>query len=123
MRGRPPFKPTRHHRRRVELMAGEASEEVIAKLIGINADTLRKHFSNELQFGRARVLADNLDRLDRQAAKGNTAAAKALIARKDLVAPDQPPKEPKLGKKEQADADAVEAATGTSWRELTERVH
>jgi len=107
-------------RRRVELLIGETSEEVIADLLGISRGTLRKHFARELEHGRMRVLADNLERLDRAASKGNVAAAKALVARKDVTPPSvpMPAGREKLGKKEEADIAAQTAEQGTGWANL-----
>lgn len=114
---RPPFNPTRKQRRRVELLIGETGEEEIADLLGISRGTLRKHFKRELSHGRMRVLADNLERLDRAASKGNVAAAKALVARKDLAPPGTPaqPRAEKRGKKQEAEIAAQMAEEGTGW--------
>lgn len=103
-------------------MVGEASLDVLARLIGVSEPTLHKHFADEIQFGRARVLADQLSRLDKASRKGNVAAAKALAARKDqlpqkAIAPEGKPA-PKLGKKEQALANAETAERDTNWSDL-----
>jgi AraC-like DNA-binding protein len=118
-RGRIPFKPTRRQRRRVELLAGEASEVAIAQQLGVSLPTLRKHFAAELEFGRLRVLADALERLDRAAAKGNVSAAKALVARKDPLRPATTDREGvRLGKKAEAEAEALAPVEDEKWAGL-----
>ncbi|MGE0289275.1 MAG: hypothetical protein AB7I42_26630 [Bradyrhizobium sp.] len=65
---------------------------------------------DELAFGRDLKIADNLERLEKAASKGNVAAMKHLATRFDLaperMAPMRPPKQEKLGKKAQAQVDA-----------------
>jgi DNA invertase Pin-like site-specific DNA recombinase len=49
-RGRPPFVPTEQQRHTVEvLVAHGVAERVIAKVLGIDRNTLRKHFRDELR--------------------------------------------------------------------------
>ena len=58
-RGRPPFKPNDEQREmvRVWIMAG-CSQQTIAKAMGINPDTLKKHFSEEIDDGKDFVLGN-----------------------------------------------------------------
>jgi len=52
--GRPPYKPTIETRRIVEEMKFcGGSENTIARALGIDPDTLRKHFTDELADGHA----------------------------------------------------------------------
>jgi AcrR family transcriptional regulator len=116
------FKPTTRERRRVELLIGEISEDAIAETLGIARGTLRKHFASELRLGYARVLADNLERLDKAASKGNVAAMRALLARKaelpapagDSAAAEQAHSSRKLAKK------AKRAGVGTAWQDFVD---
>lgn len=58
--GRPAFEPTEHERKQVEALSGYGlSQEHISALIrdGINLDTLRAHFKDELLKGKAKANA------------------------------------------------------------------
>lgn len=58
--GRPAFEPTDHERKQVEAMSGYGLPiEQIAVLVrdGIDTDTLRKHFAQELISGKAKANA------------------------------------------------------------------
>jgi AcrR family transcriptional regulator len=73
--GRPPFQPSMAMRRQVETARfGGASLEAIARSLNISPATLRNHFAEEIEFGHARKLAQNLSRLDKAASKGSVAA-------------------------------------------------
>lgn len=110
--------------------AGGMAHEEIATALGIARNTLEKHFELELSTGANRRRLEWLMAMDRAARKGNVAAQKALLATTPRLgvspvpkgveegAGAQPPKAPKLGKKEQAQAEAVTAARGTSWDEI-----
>ena len=119
--GQPAFKPTKKHRDQVKLyMAGGISEPVIAHRLGICQNTLRKHFADELHFGRDMKVADNLDRLERAADDGNVTAMKhldvkfgATAAQHAFTAPEARP--PAIGKKEAAQLAAEKAGVGTEW--------
>ena len=109
-RGRPAYLPTDKDRRIAEALAGWAiPQERIARVIGIDAKTLRKHFPDELDVGSAKLeaqLAQNLLRIaqgnDRQAL---IATIFALKSRFGWVEASSEPKEP-LGKKQQRQANA-----------------
>ena len=76
--GRPAFEPTDAERKQVEAMSGYGLPlEQIAILIrdGIDADTLRKHFSTELQSGKAKANAQVGKTLFQKAMAGDTTAA------------------------------------------------
>ena len=103
-RGRPPYQPTDKDRRVVEMMAGWAMpEDRIAKVIGIDPKTLRKHFAQELDVGHAKLeaqLAQNLLRIaqgqDRQSL---IATMFALKTRFGWVEQQPPARELAPGKK------------------------
>lgn len=119
MVGRPPHKPTKATRRRVETLIVSMSEERIARLIGISRTTLRAHYADELSLGRDRVQAETEEALRRGVEAGKPAAIRIQLQR--LAAPraaggdDAAPRPDKLGKKEQAALDATTAGDGTEW--------
>lgn len=118
-RGRPPYQPSDKDRRVVEMMAGWAMlEERIAKVLGIDPKTLRKHFAQELEVGHARLeaqLAQNLLRIaqghDRHAL---IATIFALKSRFGWVEQPPPAREEAPGKKEAMMDAARRAMTGSS---------
>ncbi len=74
--GRPAFEPTAEQIYSVELMASIGLTHVqIAGALGICDKTLRKHFSEQLEHGRARTITTVADSLMRQAIAGNMQAA------------------------------------------------
>lgn len=77
--GRPPYKATIEARQRVEEMkfCGE-SDNVIARALGIDPDTLRKHFEDELQDGHAQRRSEVIGLMFDAARKGNVSAMKRL---------------------------------------------
>lgn len=105
--GRPPYKPTIETRRIVEEMkfCGE-SENTIARALGIDPDTLRKHFVDELADGHAQRRKEVVGLLFETARKGNVAAIKKLeelgraAGAAEAVEKRARP-EPKRGKKEE----------------------
>lgn len=115
-RGAPEFKPTKAQRDDVRLYAaGGMAEPAIAAVIGICQNTLRKHFADDLEIGRAYEVAANLTRLRKAAKKGNVSAMKFLHAHFAAAAgagkQGGGTKAP-LGKKEVAAQEAEGAATG-----------
>lgn len=98
----------------VERMAscGE-SEETIARAFDITVDALRKTFDDELKNGAARQRRAVIDMLYKNAEGGNISAQKRLeeMQREALIPPGTLPVSrqggSKLGKKEQAIADAM----------------
>ena len=75
--GQPPFKPTDAERKQVEAMSGYGLPiEQIAVLVrdGIDADTLRKHFAQELVSGKAKANSGVGRTLFQKAMGGDTAA-------------------------------------------------
>jgi len=76
--GRPAFQPTDAERKQVEAMSGYGLPiEQIAVLVrnGIDADTLRKHFAQELISGKAKANGQVGKTLFQKAMAGDTAAA------------------------------------------------
>lgn len=136
-RGRPPHLPTQKNRNKVMLLqALDWSAERIAKALGITTPTLRKHYFRELRAraeARQRVEGALLARLWEKVDAGDVGAMKAfrqVLDRHDLVnghaafagteipRPLPAPAKPeRLGKKEQAVADAATAGAGTAWGE------
>jgi hypothetical protein len=117
--GRKAFKPTAVQRRKVtNAAAGGMAHEEIAVALGICRNTLEKHFEKELSTGALGRRMEVLDAMARTALKGNVSAQKSFLAMTPTLA--APPAEPErsVGKKEQANADAVTAATGTDWADL-----
>lgn len=75
--GRPAFEPTDAERKQVEAMSGYGLPiEQIAILVrgGIDTDTLRKHFANELIAGKAKANSGVGRTLFQKAMGGDTAA-------------------------------------------------
>lgn len=124
-RGRPPFKPTAHQRATVAIAAGAGMTQLeIALGLGITRETLAKHFEAELSTGAHAKRLEVMRALFAAAKKGNVAAAKAYMLLDPASAPPplpaqplapKPPKEEPLGKKQQANHDAVDAAKDTGW--------
>lgn len=117
--GRKAFKPTAVQRRKVtNAAAGGMAHEEIAVALGICRNTLAKYFEKELSTGALGRRMEVLDAMARTALKGNVSAQKAYLAMTPtLAAPPIEPEKP-LGKKDQANADAVTAAQGTDWADL-----
>jgi hypothetical protein len=107
------------------------TREEIAIAIGIDRDTLVKHYEAELSKGALERRMEVFQGLHAAAKRGNSGAAKAYLAAEPQLAaalqPEQPdaptatpaaPKAPALGKKEQAQVDAQTAPVGTEWGNL-----
>ena len=136
-RGRPAFKPAAAQRRQVSIAAaGGMRHDDIAIAIGVCRETLAKHFELELSAGAAARRMEVLNSLYLAAKKGSSSAAKAFLAADPLLgvpppAATQPDKAPaigsapspatKMGKKEQAQADAETATDNTEWASLLGR--
>lgn len=111
-RGRPAFKATASLKREVEEMTScGMSEDDIARAIGCSTPTLRVHFQEELLTGRSKRRREVIKLLFKSARGGNVTAQKKLEDMTAMAATIRPPEAPqpkvqKLGKKEQAIADA-----------------
>jgi hypothetical protein len=106
--------------------------EDISIALGIHRDTLAKYFEAELTQGALARRMEVLNAMHAAAKKGSSSAAKAYMQfEPQLAAPPVPegaaampapaPKEQPVGKKEQAQADAVTAQAGTEWADLLPR--
>jgi hypothetical protein len=132
-RGRPSHIASQQNRNKVTmLLAFGWSNERIARSLSITPPTLRKNYFRELKFRE-----EQRDRMDarlavllwQQAEAGNVAAMKEfrkVVERNDLMLygqakPPDGPKAVKLGKKEQAFADAAVPDTGTTLGDLMAR--
>ena len=74
--GRPSFDPDAEQRKTVNAMAGYGiPQDDIARVIGVDPKTLRKHFRNELDTGETIATAKVAESLYKQATGGNVAAA------------------------------------------------
>jgi len=116
-RGRPSYRPSLEDRQTVEEMkfVGE-SDNTIARALGIDPDTLRKHFADELTGGHAQRRKEVIGLLFKSARDGNVAAQKKLeemgrAAGAAESVKQRETKAPKLGKKEEKKA-AAEAVGG-----------
>src|SRR5687768_14962105 len=110
--GRPAFKPTVVQRRMVRNAAATGmSHEEIAIALEIHRHTLEKHFGDELAGGALKRQMEFRDALARAGLKGNVSALKQLLTMTPtLAAPPVEASNPdKMGKKDQANADAVTA--------------
>jgi hypothetical protein len=115
--------PTAEQRRSVEAMSGYGIPEVdIARVIGIERSTLRKHYRDELELGHVKAnakVADNLFKIATGTGReAVTAAIFWLKVRAGWSEYAPSPLPPPLGKKEQLQIDAVESAKGTEWGTL-----
>lgn len=120
-RGRKSFAKTKENQRFVMDRAADGwTHSAIATVLGCHEDTLRKHFSGEMQNAHLNVMSEMLDILHAKARQGNIAAVRMIIDRSlAAVAPaprktppaEESPSESKpaaLGKKEQRLLDAQE---------------
>ncbi len=113
--GRPAFKATALQRRLVTNAAASGmSHEQISIAIGVSRNTLEKYFEKEISTAALRRRMEVMDAMARTALKGNVAAQKAFLA---LASPTVSQGKP-VGKKEQANAEAVGAQAGTEWEDL-----
>lgn len=125
-RGRPAFRATAAMKTTVErMMACGDSQNTIARALGIDDDTLRKHFPEEIRTGAAKRRREVIDLLFAGARKGNSALIKRVeemtrtsAGAADFDQPEAPAKAPrvsKLGKKEVAHQDALAAGADNEW--------
>lgn len=120
--GMPPHKPTSTCRQKVEiLVAGGQRAWQIAAALGISEPTLRLHYEDQLQHGRARRNGELIIELFKQAKGGNVSALKTWLSQhRELEDPPARESSPSigLGKKEAAQAAALHAEMGTAWEGL-----
>ncbi len=78
--GRRSHRPDAFHRRQVEAMAGYGVPELdIARVVGIDAKTLRKHYRDELDTGQIKATAKVAEFLFRKATTDGSQAVTAAI--------------------------------------------
>lgn len=117
--GRPAFKVTAVQRRLVTNAAASGmTHQEISIALGISRNTLEKYFEKEISAAALRRRMEVMDAMARTALKGNVSAQKAFLAQVPQLAAPPVPKERPVGKKEQANADAVGAEAGTGWEDL-----
>jgi hypothetical protein len=130
-RGRPQHIATHENRNKVKLLLALGwSTERIAQALSITTPTLRKNYFRELKFrdeARSKLDARLRELLWLECCKGNVAAIKEfrkLQERDDVIAGhaafyaigrEQEDKQPKLGKKEQAELAAQTAGVDSDW--------
>lgn len=120
---RPTHKPTPTLRRKVSIaVAGGMSHEAIALAIGIARNTLELHYQHELTEGACKRRLEVVEAAHKAAMKGNVSAQRLLLGMTpEIGVPTAEQegkdegKQEKVGKKEQADRDAVGAESGTGW--------
>ena len=79
-RGRPEYEPTeKDHAFVTSMTMAGVQQEHIAKVIGVDKKTLRKHFRDDLDHGRTRANAHVVANLYRQATKNDPRATTAAI--------------------------------------------
>lgn len=101
-RGRPSFAKNKQNQEFVMVRAAAGwSHNRISEALGCDDDTLRKHFSGELQNGRTYVEGVMLDVLMRKVREGHTPSIRQLQERLDQSVPV--PAKPKAVDKNQAD--------------------
>lgn len=115
--------PTDEQRKQVEAMAAYGIPELdIARVIGIDRSVLRKHYRDELETAHVKAntrVADNLFKIATGTGReAVTAAIFWLKVRAGWSEYAPSPLPPPLGKKEQAQIDAVASAHGTEWGTL-----
>lgn len=129
-RGRKNLIPTKEQRDTVKLLraSGWIYKE-IALAVGVDENTLMKHFWTELHESYVEKKSHILELLEKNAEKGNVAAQKALLAhyqKGELTAiahrptaklQEPEPKAEKIGKKDQLNIDAKTASKGTAWQD------
>lgn len=125
-RGRPPHVASDENRNKVSVLRAAGFEVLeIAGVLGVSEKTLRKYYFPELEQGALEKRAALALKLYEVAMGGNVPALKAFAVQleKGQALPPPPKPEPddspeKLGKKKQAEAEAVDAHEGTSWQGL-----
>ena len=129
-RGRPSFVASAAQRQDIRLFkADNWSDDRIARRLGISRTTLLKHFAEELESGADQERQEALRLLKRAAKKLNVTAIRELLkiialgsaSEPFLGRPEPMAAAPKIGKKEQAIADAQRPDTTTEIGELMAR--
>ena len=120
--GRPSFQPTPSQRQMVEAMAGCGIPETdIATVVGIAAETLRKHFRAELDTGHIKAnakVAGNLYRIATGSGREAVTAAIFWLKVRAGWCDPVPTRQYPLGRKEARQIAAETAEFGTEWQDL-----
>jgi predicted transcriptional regulator len=113
-RGRPSFAKSKENQEFVAVRAAAGwSQNRIADALGCDDDTLRKHFSGELENGRMIVEGVMLDVLMRKVREGHVPSIRQLQERMDATAPAAPHK-----KKDEASSEDKKVAKGKKEQRL-----
>lgn len=100
-RGRPSFAKTLENREFVAVRAAAGwSHKRISEALDCDDDTLRKHFSGELENGRTYIEGLMLDVLIRRVREGHTPSIRQLQDRLDAAAPSGKPHRVQPGEKD-----------------------
>lgn len=78
-RGNLPFQPTEEQRLKARTLAKAfppAGEYMIARMMGISRDTLRRHFADDMEMGRAELIASVASQVIARALNANAESAK-----------------------------------------------
>lgn len=127
-RGRPAFAPTQKMRDSVSIWkAGGMSDEDIARVLEIDADTLKKHFADELRTHWAKKTAAVVEARFKAAMKGNVTAQTKFLEASRAVSGNAhignqpeakaPARKVPKGKKEVAAEEARAALHDPEWGE------
>lgn len=120
-RGRPEYAPTDDDREKVQVLRAQGmSLEAIAAALDIHHETLRKHFSVELDVAVAKKTADVMMARYRSAMGGSVPAQNKFLELAGAIppAPKRQAKAPKQGKKEAAQAEAETAHQDSDWSSI-----
>lgn len=131
--GRKKYRPTSAERDKVSLLAATGQPfEAIGRVLGISVPTLRRAFKAELETAISVKMSEVLLAMHKSAMSGNVQAQTKLLERFDRAAlakisegmtktddtAPTPPKQPALGKKEQALQGAADVALDSEWSGL-----
>src|SRR5436190_1661256 len=105
------YQPSDVDRKHVKLLAGFGlTQRQIALLLDVSLPTLRRAFAREMEIGKLDVDAEVMAALFRKARSGDVRACALWLGRRPEWRPLAP-----LGKKDQAELDAVAPERGTHW--------
>ncbi|AXQ93194.1 hypothetical protein LV780_04830 [Cereibacter azotoformans] len=120
-RGRKSFKKDKENQAFVSRRAADGwTHEMIAEDMGIDAKTLRKHFSRELSSGRIFMVGEMLDILHKRARDGHVPSVKALLDRYETAAPQAPRNRRPDAEADDEDADVPARPAGKKEQALRE---
>lgn len=76
--GRPSHQPDAKSRQQVEMLVSYGlTQDAIAAIVGVHDDTLRKHYAQELAYGKAKVTAQVANALVKKALSDRTDSVNA----------------------------------------------